>query len=315
VLILQIGDIHAAFRKPANRLDENYLETIKGKLEQIGNIAAEYDVDVIVQVGDWFDSPEVSKEVVATMEDIVFDWCTTTAAIFGQHDISGHNAKTFKRSPLRVLEASRLVTMLTDKHVVFNNPDIHFYGASFGQPVPVVKNKDKYNVLVIHAMIGDKELYPGQPLQKPRAFLKKHPDYDLVLCGDYHYNFIDEFFGDNKHQIISNAGAVLRKTVGIRDQKLIPGVHLIDTVAGTIKRLELAVEPVERILNLEKEIDYTEDINSRLVEFIESLKNNNTKQCLCWENMLLNVYKDREIKISIQNIISESISEVRGVER
>ena len=312
MLILQIGDLHAAFRKPVNRLDDNYLETIKCKLEQIFTLAEEYEVDVIIQSGDWFDSSEVSNTVVAMMLDLLKDCKVPVGAIFGQHDISGHNSSTFKRSPLRVLEASGLVAMLEDDGRFFaNNSNVAFYGASFGQPVPKVKFEDEYNILVIHDMIGDKELYPGQPLQKPIAFLKKYPEYQLVLCGDYHYPFTAEYKG----RWISNAGAVLRKTVGIRDQKLIPGVHLIDTEKGTIKRLELSVEPVERVLNLDKEIDYTDTMNSKLVEFIESLKNNNSKQHLYWENMLLQVYKDRGINQNIQDIISKSISEVRGVER
>ena len=156
----------------------------------------------------------------------VYGWGVPVGAIFGQHDISGHNASTFIRSPLHVLESSRRVTMLGEEpEYLDGNGTVAFYGASFGQPIPKPRWEKDFNVLVIHAMIGDKELWPGQELAKPKGFLRKHPNFDLVLCGDYHYPFQQEYQG----RWILNAGCLMRKTIGERDQKLIPGVHLFDT--------------------------------------------------------------------------------------
>jgi len=305
--ILEIGDLHLSLKKPANRLDDDYIGTILGKLDQIHQIAIQKKCDIIVQVGDFFDTSVICDRLKTILIEKLKDWIKPIYAIYGQHDISGHNASTFERSPLRVLAAAGCLTILGKSPRTFQSCPVALYGASFGQDVPDPQVEEEFNVLVIHDMIGDKPLFPGHELTRPKSFLKQHPKYDLVLVGDYHYSFQQEYRG----RWMLNAGAVIRKTISERDQKLIPSVKIFDTESKQIETVALKVAPVDSILNI-KASQKEKNKNQELENFIKSLQEEGAGKNVNWESLLLQIYKEKETSTEVRQIIDNTVCKIRG---
>jgi len=301
-----LGDTHYTNRSPERRLD-NYWETQIKKTEQALSIFRDNNCHTIIQTGDFCDTPTVANRVISTLISLFCGRDLEVCTIAGQHDMTGHSLSTLPNSPLAVLEAADVVRILDNNcfslgAVASNIPLVHIYGASFGEEVPKVENKKWYNILVIHKMIGDRPLYPGQELIGPNQFLRNNPDYNLVVCGDYHYRFISSYQG----RTIINPGALVRKSISKFDLEHKPAVIIFDTETSESKVIELDVEPIEKVFNLKRVEKKDSDI---LIQFIEGLKNRG-KGVVGWKHILQKVFKEKNSNIEVKNIIDECLEEV-----
>jgi len=300
-----LGDTHFTNRSPERRID-SYWDTFGRKTEEVLSIFKENECDAVIQVGDFFDTPTVANRVKSFLITVLNKYRRKICCIVGQHDIVGHSVSTLPNSPLAVLEAAGVVGLLN------NNPQhlgstkegipIDIYGANFGEEVPEVKEKENFNILVIHAMIGTRPLYPGQDLADPQRFLRKYPKYNLVCAGDYHYRFIETY----KDRMIINPGALIRKTISKFDLEHRPAVVIFDTDTNTSKVIELDVESIEKVFNLTR----IEKKNSdALLQFIEGLKNRG-KEVVGWKHILHTVLKERNSNQEVKQIIDEVLEEI-----
>jgi len=303
------GDGHFTDKKPERRQDKDFLETMLGKLDQVFQIYRENNCSAMIQVGDFFNSPDASNRVIAALISIIKQNQIVPYVIYGQHDIVGHSGTTFGRSPLKVLKAAGVIEMLGNyTQCVCTDIDeeersIFLYGASFGQDIPKVDDPKNFNVLVIHAMIGNESLYPGQNITLPQNFSREYKDFNLICCGDYHYYF-DIEMGSRR---ILNPGCLIRKTIGERDLVLEPSVIIYDTKTNETKRVKLKVDPVNEVF------DFTEKqkaSNDEIVGFVESLRNN-VDATTFWQDILEKVYVERKTTDEVKELISESLVFIR----
>jgi exonuclease SbcD len=299
-----LGDLHLTSRGSQRRLD-NYFETQMRKLNQAFDIFEQEKCDYIFQVGDFFESPDVSNYVISAVIKLLRERCLRIYCCYGQHDITGHSAATLKRSPLKILEAAGVVFILTDQPIEFSQAhDLPRYGAmyaaSFGEKVPIVDPDDPYNILVTHRMVGDRELYPGQELCSPRKFLRDNPDYNLVLCGDYHYRFSDKYDG----RVIINPGCLMRKTISKFDLAHTPGVAVFNVNTNKLDIHKLDIQPLEEVFDLTKE---DKKDNEKLMKFIESLQDNNESK-VNWKRNLTKVLDEKKANKNVRKIIDDAMS-------
>lgn len=306
--LLLLGDTHFSGKSPERRKDD-YFNTQLKKLDQvITNIAWSNDCKAIIQVGDFFNSPYTSDYVKARLIDILLSCSQENDipifCIFGQHDIFGHTSFTYQRSPLAVLEAAECVELLGDSPTVLDS--LAIYGASFGEAVPKVLNTNSFNILVVHDMIGDRELYPGQELKGPRKYLREHPEYGLIVCGDYHYTFRDTWDG----RVICNPGCMMRKTINPFDLDHKPGVFVFDTKTKDLEWFPLTIGSVEDVFDLTVMEKSTTD-SSQTMAFIESLRQNQELKNT-WPAKLQELYETMGISEDIQNLLSRLIQEALG---
>jgi len=257
--ILIVGDLHLRVRPPRRRREADFQDVCLGKLRQIIGIGNDR-ADAVVQVGDFFDSPDPSKGLLAA---VIRDFVEMLGsprprwfAVHGQHDLRYHSQEAAGRSALRVLEAAGCVTILPKKNQTWEVLERHWpklgeeiYGASFGQTPRVLDEKigDEFRVLVAHAMVGDKPLWPGHDLTGPEQYVRRHPGYDLYCLGDYHYPFSVRV-GD---AWVINPGAVLRLTADPRDRSRQPKVVLFDTDRGEPEDIPLDAAPEAEAFDLE----------------------------------------------------------------
>jgi hypothetical protein len=160
------------------------------------------------------------------------------------------------------------------------------------------------NVLLIHAPIGDKPLYPGQELLKPRAFLRDHP-FDLVVCGDYHYTFQDAI-GD---RAIVNAGCLVRKTTSEADRKLRPCVFVWNSKDRTLSQHYLKVCPPAEVF-CEAILKPDASANEYLVHLLESLNTNRKLTSDFFDNLDRFLETEKQPR-GVQNIIRAAVAETK----
>lgn len=306
--LLLLGDTHFDNHRPDRRLDADYFATMLGKLIQVVKIYKEHGCKVLLQAGDFFNSFRASDEIKSALIAYLREEELRICCVYGQHDIAGHSETTFKNSPLRVLEASGVVKILGDEFYCVGlkeSDPIYFYGASFGQRVPKPVDADAYNVLVVHQMIGDEPLFPGQDIQHPRAFLRKKLEYNLILCGDYHYRFVEE----SKGRFCINAGAMVRKTIADKDLALKPAVVVFDTDERAYEIIELDVEPAELIFDISRQKKKGEEDYSALLAFLENLKKSQGTT-IGWKEILLHLLDEDAADDSVRKMIDECILQV-----
>lgn len=302
-----LGDNHLNSHAPIRRKDD-YFQTHLEKLHQAFQIFRDRDCQAVVQVGDFFDTPTVANRVKSAAIDLIHnEWkfrdktCSSLFLVYGQHDISGHSATTLPNSPLAVLEAAHVIKLLgPDPQSLGEN--IMFYGAPFGEEPPIVRSKDDFNVLVTHRMIGDRPLWPGQVLEGPRSFLRKFPDFKLVVCGDYHFRFVEEYHG----RTIINPGAVMRKTIGKFDLEHKPAVVVFDTKTNTFEIVNLKVGEVDDVFDLRRDIKMEDD---GVLQFIERLQANQGN-AVAWKEILDTVLEEKEASHTVKTIIDNVLEEV-----
>jgi DNA repair exonuclease SbcCD nuclease subunit len=305
--VLLLGDLHLTDRAPERRKD-NYCESQMFKFMEVLSIYKETGCQALVQCGDFFDYSNVGNGIISDVIDVLRKEDVVVFAIYGQHDISGHSFSTFYRSPLRVLQSAGVVNMIPAEGV-YIGPNVICYGASFGEEVPIIEKPDgRFNILVIHAMIGDSDLYPGQDITKPNSFLEKYPCYDLCHCGDYHYPFIERV---GKRMIV-NSGCLMRKTISERDLQLDPGVVVVDTAERLSRRYNVYYDPIDTVFDLvgvenkgKEKVDFA--------EFVNKLKST-TSLDIGWRAMLSRKLRsfDDSFKTKVDNIIVKALETKSG---
>lgn len=300
-----LGDLHITNRSPARRKD-NYFETILGKLKQAFDIFTQEKCFYVIQVGDFFDSPTVANRVIAEVNKLLLTYPQRLFSLAGQHDLSGHNLGTLPNSPLAILESANALQILGESivHTKKDQSDpVYFYGASFGEDVPPVEDPNAFNILVTHRMIGNRPLFPGQELENPRAFLKANPGYNLVLCGDYHYSFYDEYQGRK----ILNPGCIVRKNLNDVREGLQPKVCVVSIPDLTIQDFPLDCNSVEEVFDLTKVEDSSPNKQS-LEKFINRLKDSEAAK-VGWKSMLSDVLQEKNVSTTVQEIIDDILLE------
>jgi DNA repair exonuclease SbcCD nuclease subunit len=308
-----LGDCHLINHNPERRLDDYWI-TQQCKFRQVLSIFKEYNCDYIIQTGDLVDNPNISNIVMSYIINILKEYNVRLNLVFGNHDITGHSKSTLPSSPLSVLKSAGVVNIMNSEpsyqHLCLDEgvgcAPHYLYGAGFGEQIPIPESNEinkRYNILVVHKMIGDRQLYPGQDLIGPEKFLRIYPFYNLVVCGDYHFRFICEYDG----RIILNPGALVRKTISKFDLEHKPACIIFDTETNNVKVVELDIKPIEEVFDLTviKKRD-----NEALNRLIEGLKKNN-KSNIGWRHILVKILEQKKTSVEARKIIDNCLEEIK----
>ncbi len=230
--LLLTGDLHLTGRTPSSRTD-NFPDTQFGKVEQVFKLGKKYEVDYILQPGDFFDSYNPSFSTVKRYIDLFskyqeLDWY----CVLGQHDMYHWSLESVDRTPLALMESAGFLNIV--RGIQYLHKDISIYGCSWGQAYaePTNNNSD-FNILLIHGTIGDKPLFSGHKIENPKKFLERNEEFDLIVCGDYHFPF--EYKIDDR--LIINCGVLSRKSIAERNIK--PSVVIYDAETREYEWIEL----------------------------------------------------------------------------
>ncbi|MHA2264845.1 MAG: metallophosphoesterase family protein, partial [Candidatus Thorarchaeota archaeon] len=277
-----LTDIHIMSRNPKARID--HLPTaIFNKLDEVVEIVEERRVSIVLISGDVFDYPYQSYQ---TWIKAFFKFWNIREkldppmkvfVVFGQHDLYFQRLdEAVDKTALGALSKLGVVHILNNEEPVRVRRDkrnYHFYGLSYGQPIPKIKNTmGATNILVAHKMIAPRKPWgtakEGKDYESPEKLHDKDW-FDFVLCGDWHNEFLWRSKADT---YIVNPGALARKTGGTEDYDRHPKVILWDTSTNDVEEIPLeSAKPSEEVLTREH-IESAVKHTKKMREFTSRIK-------------------------------------------
>lgn len=260
--ILGCGDLHITDQRPANRLDENYLDTMSDKLDFIFETGDKEDCKIIIFPGDIFNTHRAKDFLKAFLADKIMNQDAEVLCVFGQHGLRYHSSDR-SNTPLNVLHVAEVLSILNE--APYEIEGINFYGASFGEEIPEVKNPKTFNILVTHRMIITEKLWKEQEEFSRASILLKNTKYDLIISGDNHMGFIQT----HKDKTLINCGSLMRSSIDQEDHK--PFVVVYDTETRENKQIHVPVQNFNDIMNIENAVADKEK-TKELEAFIKTLK-------------------------------------------
>ena len=280
--LILTSDWHLRESTPECRTDD-FWEAQWKKIDFIKELSEKHGAFVLVG-GDMFHHWKPSPNLIRTcIEHFPFGVHT----IYGQHDLPQHNWNHREKSGIAALEASNTVEVLPN--------------CSWGQepdpdlPSFTVKGK---KILVWHKMVWQgKRLWPGQDDPSSIAVMKKYPEYDLILTGDNHKPFVEEYDG----RLLVNPGSLMRQSADQQDYR--PRVYLYDIERDLVvpEYLPIESDAVSR-LHLEKRVE-KED---RIEAFISKLQGE-WDAGLSFEANLRRFLQANKVLDSTKQIINEAL--------
>jgi len=256
--ILFTGDWHIRGNNPRARVDD-YRETIKGKLQQVFQLAKNYGVRYIVTPGDTFDRPDVAVAVILEFAAVLSESPVPIITTAGNHDLFGHNPDSYGRTSLAVLAA-----ILKDKFRVIMHPQegiretrhtsdkLIFTAIPFSPQVdrggfgycPGFK-AEKYETLVhiSHGMLMDHT----PPWDKFTNVYEVQTKADIILAGHDHLGFGVIKRRDGK--IFVNPGGLMRISASLAEIQRPVRVAIIDLDTRDVKLVPLQYQPGEKVLD------------------------------------------------------------------
>lgn len=266
-----VSDIHLRERdaNPVCRLD-SYWDAQWKKLDFISDLQKEYNFPVLCG-GDLFDkwkpSPDLLRETKVHLPKQFY-------SVAGQHDLPQHNLELFYKCGMADLFEAGYVTLLPlcswgqtpltdiDSNIYHKNVSMHF---SCKNP-KLGRHTSGYSVLVWHiGTYQGKEPYPNCPDPKAGTLLRKYSQFDLILTGDNHKPFVEEYEG----RLLVNPGSMMRMDADQIDHK--PRVYLWYAETNTVEPVYL---PIEKDIITREHIDIQTDKENRLESFISQIDTN-----------------------------------------
>lgn len=292
---LIFGDMHIRHTPPENRVDD-FFNTQREKILAAFALGESEGCDIAVQPGDLWDNPHPSKYVMAAYIELLKAQTIPLYTVLGQHDISFRNFEASEKYATHLLDRAGAVHLVRSDKANAVAPSITIQGAWFEQPAPAAE-RSLHPILLAHASVGDKPLFPGQVLPSPRDYIRANPGYKLIVLGDYHYTFSDCYNGTT----IVNAGCLVRKTVAENDLVHKPCVFVYDTVTAELVQHFLPIRPVEQVFDLS--VKEHKSADNRLQQFLQALAKDRALS-VSFEENLARFYNDHATSADVQRVIA-----------
>lgn len=295
--LILTSDTHLLWDKPVARTDDAHATQLQ-KFTFVLEYAKKNNATIII-AGDMFDKPR-SWHLLPIITSLLKDYNVPIFCCFGQHDVYMYSELSKDKTNLGILAKAGLVTTL-DEHPLSPKlkEKVSFYGCSYGQNVPEILDRDRFNILVIHAGITDKALWAGQDCLDATKFLQQH-DFDLIVCGDIHQKFCIK----DKGGYICNSGPLLRKEASVYNFTHKPGFYIFNTESVDAPEfIEVPHQPAEEVLS-RTHIEYAESAESALNEFVSSIEKSEV-QDEDFRTNLMSFIKSNQLPENVVNLLME----------
>lgn len=256
--LILCADFHLREDQPTCRTDD-FWKAQWHKIDFIKQVQIKYNCPVI-HAGDlfhhWKPSPYLLSE---TIQHLSNDFWT----VYGQHDLPQHSLELAYKCGINTLKSAGLIEILPECHWG-EIPKKH----SFIIPHSIYSIKSRkdingYSILVWHIMTYQgKKPWPDCVDLVATKLLRKYPKYDLIVTGDNHQSFVEEYEG----RLLVNPGSITRQTAAQSDHK--PCVYLW---YAEDYRVEPVYLPIKNDVVSREHIKYKEQRDKRIDAFISRL--------------------------------------------
>lgn len=256
----------------------------------ISDLQKKYNCPVLCG-GDLFNKSNPSlnlvRETILHIPDKFF-------VIYGQHDLPSHSIELSHKCGIDLLSTAGSLTILTGTHFG-QEPD--YENNLEGHSSFIIKGSNYRRILVWHKLAYQTIPFLGATGGNAKELLKKYPQFDLILTGDNHCTFVEEYQG----RILVNPGSMMRMTAAQIDHK--PCVFLWYADTNTVVPVYLPIQ--EGIISREH-IEVKEERNERIDAFVSKL-NTNYKLEISFEENLTQFFEVNNTEEDIKKIVYKSI--------
>lgn len=276
------GDWHLMEHTPVSRTDD-YPETVFRKLHFISELQKVHGCPVY-HSGDLFDHWKPSPWLIAKAAKHLPEQFYST---YGNHDLPGHSFDERERCGLFALaQASNKVNALEFGY--WN------YDPAEGHCIEIKGRK----ILVWHKCVFQikEEWMSSIDSSHARKLLKKYPEYDVIVTGDNHKPFVEEYNG----KYLVNCGSLGRITAAQIKHR--PAVYLWYADDNKVVPVYL---PIEKNVLSTEHLQQTKERDVRISSFLEGFKE--WKSSLDFEENLKRYEQENNPDPEIMKIVYNSI--------
>lgn len=261
----------------------NYQEEQWNSVDFIADRQKQYQC-VVYHGGDLFDhwkpSPSLLSKASQHLPDKFISVC-------GQHDLPQHNLELVHKSGIYNLMINGKVAILQNGH--WNQ------SLSDGRTGFILKGR-QFTIQHILTYKGQ-EPWPGCTAPTAARLLKRYPQFDLILTGDNHKTFVEEYEG----RLLVNPGSLMRMDANQIDFK--PSVFLWYAETNTIEQVFIPIK--EGVISREH-IELIKQRDNRINSFVNKLDTDWKAKLTFKEN--LEIFKNKNsISNSVMQIIYKSL--------
>lgn len=278
------SDWHLREDTPVCRTDD-YQTAQWRKMQFIADLQKKHNCPVLC-AGDLFDHWKPSPWLLSMASQYLPDQFYT---IYGQHDMPQHSLELVEKCGINNLAINKKLTILPGCH----------WGQEPGKALEMITTDFWRNgILVWHVMnYQGREPWPGCTAPKASSLLRKYPQYDLILTGDNHKPFVEEYEG----RLLVNPGSMMRMTADQADHR--PRVYLWYADTNTVEPVYL---PIEEGVVSREHIEHTEERDARLEAFIGRLTGE-YETTLSFEDNMAEFLNANRIRPRVKEIIYKAI--------
>jgi len=237
--IILLSDVHLTSQNPIGRQDDLTVAQWN-KLRSVLSYAKKHDA-IVVQAGDFFNKAR-DWNVLYKMIELLRKFSVPVCSVWGQHDQYFRSSTANNATTMGVLSELGLITLLHSWGSV-SYGEVDIWGCHWGEKLPTFEiDRDKKNMLVIHAPISPEKLFPKHLIIKPKKMLKRYRQFDMILCGDVHRHFKYEIDG----RYLVNTGPMLRMEATEYNFNHTPCFFVYD--GENVKEVVITHKPADEVL-------------------------------------------------------------------
>lgn len=242
------ADWHLRDSTPACR-DESFESEQWRKIQHIKELQEKYNCPVL-HAADLFHHWKPSPYLLSkAMQYLPNNFWTN----YGNHDLPQHNLDLAEKCGIYALEAAGKLNVL---------PGVHWGYEPDGDISFVIKGR---KILVWHVMTYQGQVpYPGCTDTPAGGLLRKYKDYDLILTGHNHKQFVVE----HKGRILLNPGCITRQESSLVNFEPTIWFYYADTNKVKPYVLPYQKDAVSKPENVER----MEERNERIDAFVSQLE-------------------------------------------
>ena len=283
VTAILTGDWHLRDSLPPCRTDD-FEDAMWAKVDYIAALQDEYECPIL-HSGDlfhnWKPSPYLLAMALLRMPERFY-------TIFGNHDLPQHNIELANKCGINVLIAGGKVDIIQGQH--------------WGQPLPEEPYEiEDRKILVSHIMTYQgKTPYPGCTDTPAAGLLRKYKEYDLILTGHNHQQFVETHDG----RLLVNPGCITRQESD--EANFRPAVWLWYAESNTVEKHYLPIK--KGVVQKPENVERVEERNARIDAFISKL-NSEWDESINFEQNLERAITANQTPRNIVEIIYKAIEQ------
>ena len=280
------GDWHITEEIPLSRVDD-FLLTQKRKLLFIKKLQIEYGCPIL-HSGDVFDYWKVNPFLISFA---IQYFPRKILGVYGNHDLPRHSFKLRNESALYALEKAGIFKIAGVSYGL--NPDDYS-----DDDFLLLKNR---RILVWHTFVykSKREHWYDSNATHARSILRKYSNFDLIITGDNHQEFVEEYNG----RLLVNPGCLLRERLTEKDYE--PAVYFWYARSNRVVRIPIPFdshavqdERLNSLLGRNKEREFA---------FIERVKSLGSAVAVDFRSNLVSYFRKNKVVKSIETIVFKAI--------